>query len=112
MHAKRDDRGGDFLDLARLGMPIFFLLQFITVQIFSFFMPDPMTIRRGGNLEQQTYVPRRVAIWIGPILALLLGLLGTVTKAIGETTLLFVQAIVYLAMLYMYLINLQGRRRG
>ena len=99
------------MELVRLGMPIFFLLQFVTAQIFSFFMPDPMIVRRGENAGQQIYVPRRVAIWIGPLIALLLGLLSSATKVVGITTLLFVQAIVYLAMLYMYLTNFQSRRR-
>lgn len=100
------------MELARLAMPLFFLLQFITAQVFSFFMPDQMVIRRNVTPAQQTYVSRRVAIWIGPIIALIIGIISDSLQSIPLSTLVLVQAIAYLAVLYLYLINFHGRRRG
>ena len=113
MHAKhvQVDGGSHILEFTRLAMPLFFLLQFVTAQVFAFFMPDQLVIRRNSTPAQTSYVSRRVAIWIGPIIALILGVISNSMRSIPVSTLILVQAVAYLAMLYLYLTNLRGRRR-
>ncbi len=97
------------MELARLGPPIFFLLQLVTAQIFRFFLPEQLTVGNGSQTGQQMYVSRRIAIWIGPIAALLVGMLASVLSA---SYVLLIDAAIYVAMIYLYLANLRGRHRS
>lgn len=91
----------------------FVLLQFATARAFAGAMPERMVTHR-GLVQQNTYIPKRFALWIGPALALLIGLLGLI--GVGSVrspgSLLLIQIVVYVVMLYMYVLNLVLGRRG
>ena len=99
------------MNLASVSMPIFFLAELITAQIFSFYLPDKMTVRRSSGDRPQAYMSRRVAIWIGPLAALLIGLYGTWTQERSFSVLILIQAVIYVAMVYLYVLNIMNQRR-
>ncbi len=63
-----------------------------------------------------TTLPKRWGLWIGAIGSLLLSLVSLASQGFGDTarapsTALLVQGILYLAVLYMYALNVGKKRR-
>jgi len=96
------------LNVLNLAPPVFFLLQLLTAQIFSFFMPDRLVVRAGNNAQTIT---RRLATWLGPLVSLLVSLIA-VAAHVAMSTQIIIQAALYIVMLYVFLVNLGARRRS
>ncbi len=97
-------------------MIVFLLLQIITGLLFAPHMPERMITHR-SVVGADSYLPKRVGIWLGAIGSLVLGLVGIASQAGGHaarspSTLLLVQGILYIVVLYMYVLNLRAKGRG
>ncbi len=96
-------------------MVVYLVLHIVTSRVFARFMPERMITHR-SLVGANSYIPKRWGVWIGTIGSLVLSIVSLVAQAAGNTsrppsTFLLIQAILYLAVLYMYALNVGQKRR-
>jgi len=90
---------------------VFLALQLVAARLFAPRMPDPMITRRSIAGVDST-MPKRFGLWIGPAGSLLLSLVSFATQVRTPATLILLQVIFLIAILYIYAINIIAKRRG
>ncbi len=96
-------------------MIVYLLLHIVTARIFARYMPERMITHR-SLIGADSTLPKRWGVWIGTIGSLILSIVSLAAQGYGDaarspSTALLVQAILYLAVLYMYALNVGRKRR-
>ncbi len=94
---------------------MYLVLHVVTARIFARHMPERMITHR-GLVGSETTMPRRWGLWVGTIGSLVLSIVSLASQGLGDTargpsTALLVQGILYLAVLYMFALNVGKKRR-
>ena len=99
-----------------IGLIVFLLVHIATARLFAPRMPERMITHR-SVVGAQSYLPKRWGLWIGPVGSALIGVLGLASQASGHaaqspSSILLIQGILYVVVLYMYVLNLRRKRGG